>query len=422
MNPVKKLYCRTFQTVFKIALPFLPYRKPKVIGSVKALPDIILKKKCSKVLIITDSGIRKLGLTRRLEKVLDAAGIPCIIYDKTVANPTTVNVAEAVKLYLDNGCDCIIGFGGGSSMDCAKAVGARIAKPKQSLAKMKGILKVRRKLPLLMAVPTTAGTGSETTLAAVITDAQTRYKYAINDFPLIPRYAVLDPKVTLSLPPFITATTGMDALTHAVEAYIGNSTTYGTRKDALLAVKLIFENIDTAYEDGSNVEARRNMLHASFYAGCAFTKSYVGYVHAIAHSLGGEYNVPHGLANAVILPMLLEAYGEKIHKKLARLAIAAGLAYEDTPCSEAAGQFIRAVKDMKKRFGIGVHIPEIQETDIPKLAHYADKEANPLYPVPVLMDAAKLESFYRILMTETGETSEETIVEKGDTGHDRTGN
>ena len=422
MNPVKKLYCRTFQTVFKIALPFLPYRKPKVVGSVKALPDIILKKKCSKVLIITDSGIRKLGLTRRLEKALDAAGIPCIIYDKTVANPTTVNVAEAVKLYLDNGCDCIIGFGGGSSMDCAKAVGARIAKPKQSLAKMKGILKVRRKLPLLMAVPTTAGTGSETTLAAVITDAQTRYKYAINDFPLIPRYAVLDPKVTLSLPPFITATTGMDALTHAVEAYIGNSTTYGTRKDALLAVKLIFENIDTAYEDGSNVEARRNMLHASFYAGCAFTKSYVGYVHAIAHSLGGEYNVPHGLANAVILPMLLEAYGKKIHKKLARLAIAAGLADEDTPCSEAAGQFIRAVKDMKKRFGIGVHIPEIQETDIPKLAHYADKEANPLYPVPVLMDAAKLESFYRILMTETGETSEETIVEKGDTGHDRTGN
>lgn len=388
----------------------------------KALPDIILKKKCSKVLIITDSGIRMLGLTRRLEKALDNAGIPCIIYDKTVANPTTVNVAEAVKLYLDNGCDCIIGFGGGSSMDCAKAVGARIAKPKQSLAKMKGILKVRRKLPLLMAVPTTAGTGSETTLAAVITDAQTRYKYAINDFPLIPRYAVLDPKVTLSLPPFITATTGMDALTHAVEAYIGNSTTYGTRKDALLAVKLIFENIDTAYEDGSNVEARRNMLHASFYAGCAFTKSYVGYVHAIAHSLGGEYNVPHGLANAVILPMLLEAYGEKIHKKLARLAIAAGLADEDTPCSEAAGQFIRAVKDMKKRFGIGDHIPEIQETDIPKLAHYADKEANPLYPVPVLMDAAKLESFYRILMTETGETSEETIVEKGDTGHDRTGN
>lgn len=362
-----------------------------------------------------------------METALTNAGIPFCIYDKTVANPTTDNVSEAMNLYLDSGCDCIIGFGGGSSMDCAKAVGARIAKPKQSLAKMKGILKVHKKLPLLMAVPTTAGTGSETTLAAVITDAQTRYKYAINDFPLIPRYAVLDPKVTLSLPPFITATTGMDALTHAVEAYIGNSTTYGTRKDALLAVKLIFENIDTVYTDGSNVDARRNMLHASFYAGCAFTKSYVGYVHAIAHSLGGEYNVPHGLANAVILPMVLEAYGEKIHKKLARLAVAAGLAEKDTPCDEAAGRFIQAIKDMKVRFGIGNRIPEIREEDIPKLSHYADKEANPLYPVPVLMNAAELEPFYYMLMEEPGESSgsegsEETESRKGEDEDDRTGN
>lgn len=406
MNYFRKIYCRTFQAAFKIALPFLPYRKPKIVNSVKALPNVIQKKKRSKVLIITDAGIRMLGLTSRLEQALEHAEIPYCIYDKTVANPTTENVTEAVALYRENGCDCIIGFGGGSSMDCAKAVGACIVKPKQSLAKMKGILKVRKKLPLLMAVPTTAGTGSETTLAAVITDAKTRYKYAINDFPLIPRYAVLDPKVTLSLPPFITATTGMDALTHAVEAYIGNSTTYGTRKDALLAVKLIFENIDTVYEDGDNVEARRNMLHASFYAGCAFTKSYVGYVHAIAHSLGGEYNVPHGLANAVILPMVLKAYGEKIHKKLSRLAIAAGLSDETVPCDEAAERFIQAIVDMKKRFGIGDHIPEIRETDVPKLAHYADKEANPLYPVPVLMNAAELETFYYMLMVEPTERRE----------------
>ena len=406
MNSLRKIYCRGFQAVFKAALPFLPYRKPRIVNSVKALPEVIQKKKCTKVLIITDEGIRKLGLTSRLEKALENAQIPYCIYDKTVANPTTDNVSEAMTLYLEEDCDCIIGFGGGSSMDCAKATGARIAKPKQSLAKMKGILKVHKKLPLLMAVPTTAGTGSETTLAAVITDAQTRHKYPINDFCLIPRYAVLDPKVTLSLPPFITATTGMDALTHAVEAYIGNSTTYGTRKDALLAVQLIFENIYTAYEEGGNVEARRNMLHASFYAGCAFTKSYVGYVHAIAPSLGGEYNVPHGLANAVILPMMLEAYGEKIHKKLARLAVAAGLADPDTPDYDAAKRFIQAIKDMKKHFGIGDRIPQIQETDIPKLAHYADKEANPLYPVPVLMNAAELEPFYYRLM-DTGENDED---------------
>ena len=401
MNTLRKIYCRAFQKAFHIAIPFLPYRKPKIAGSVKELPEIIMRHKCTHVLIITDGGIMKLGLTRRLEKALKAAGIPYTIYDKTVANPTTVNVREALELYHKEGCDAIIGFGGGSSMDCAKAVGACAVKPNQSLAQMKGILKVHKKLPLLMAVPTTAGTGSETTLAAVITDADTRYKYAINDFPLIPRYAVLDPKVTLSLPPFITATTGMDALTHAVEAYIGNSTTIDTRRDALKAVKLIFENIDIAYEHGDNIQARRNMLHASFYAGCAFTKSYVGYVHAVAHSLGGQYNVPHGLANAILLPLVLREYGSCIDKKLHRLAIAAGLADKNTPDHEAAELFIQAIEEMKERFGIVNIVKEIQETDIPKLAHYADKEANPLYPVPKLMDASELEKFYYMLMSLT---------------------
>lgn len=401
MNTLRKIYCRAFQKAFHIAIPFLPYRKPKIAGSVKELPEIIMRHKCTHVLIITDGGIMKLGLTRRLEKALKEAGIPYTIYDKTVANPTTVNVREALELYHKEGCDAIIGFGGGSSMDCAKAVGACAVKPNQSLAQMKGILKVHKKLPLLMAVPTTAGTGSETTLAAVITDADTRYKYAINDFPLIPRYAVLDPKVTLSLPPFITATTGMDALTHSVEAYIGNSTTIDTRRDALKAVKLIFENIDIAYEHGDNIQARRNMLHASFYAGCAFTKSYVGYVHAVAHSLGGQYNVPHGLANAILLPLVLREYGSCIDKKLHRLAIAAGLADKNTPDHEAAELFIQAIEEMKERFGIVNIVKEIQETDIPKLAHYADKEANPLYPVPKLMDASELEKFYYMLMSLT---------------------
>lgn len=398
MNRIRKIYCRTFQSAFKLALPFLPYRKPEIIGSLKAVPETLKKHNCEHVLLITDAGIKKFGLTRRLEQALAANNISCSIYDKTVANPTTVNVAEALELYHTSECQAIIGFGGGSSIDCAKAVGARVAKPRQSLASMKGILKVHKKLPLLIAVPTTAGTGSETTLAAVITDAKTRHKYTINDFPLIPRYAVLDPKVTLSLPPSITAATGMDALTHAVEAYIGNSTTHGTRKNAEQAVKLIFENLDTAYKDGSNLEARRNMLKASFYAGCAFTKSYVGYVHAVAHSLGGQYNVPHGLANAVLLPFVLESYGPCIYKKLHRLAIEAGIADIDTPHEQAAKMFIQAVKDMKKRFEIGDTIKEIKEEDIAMLAHYADKEANPLYPVPVLMNAKELERFYYMLM------------------------
>ena len=409
MNPLKKAYCRMFQSVLKAALPFLPYRKPEIIHSVHGIPQILEKKKCDHVLIITDTGIIRHGLITRLEDTLDRHFIPYIIYDGTVANPTTTNVNEALALYHEYDCNAIIGFGGGSSIDRAKAVGARVAKPHQSLAKMKGILKVHKRLPLLIAIPTTAGTGSETTLAAVITDAETRHKYPINDFPLIPQVAVLDPKVTASLPPALTATTGMDALTHAVEAYIGNSTTAGTRADALFAVKMIFENIDRAYCDGSDLGARKNMLLAAFSAGCAFSKSYVGYVHAVAHSLGGEYNVPHGLANAVLLPFVLESYGHTIDAKLHQLAIAAGVADEAATESQAATQFIQAIKDMKKRFSIGDTIPQIREEDIPKLASYAEKEANPLYPVPVLMDARQLELFYYLLMekNETEESNQE---------------
>ena len=398
MNIFKKIYCRSFQTVFKIALPFLPYRKPKIIGALTGIPEILDRKKKTCPIIITDPGIAKLGILNMLTDVFDKADVKYCVYDKTVANPTTDTVEEALAIYKENNCDCIIGFGGGSSMDCAKAVGVRVARPNTHLSKLGGILKVHAKLPLLIAIPTTAGTGSETTLAAVIVDAKTRHKYAINDFPLIPRYAVLDPKVTLTLPASITATTGMDALTHAVEAYIGNSTTPGTRKDAIMATELIFANLDTAFNDGTNVTARKNMLKAAYYAGCAFTKSYVGYVHAIAHSLGGEYNVPHGLANAVILPMVLEGYGKSIYKKLHTLAIAAKVADSDMTDEEAAKAFIQAVKDMKVRFNIGDTIPQIKEEDIPKMASYADKEANPLYPVPVLMDKKELEKFYYALM------------------------
>ncbi len=274
----------------------------------------------------------------------------------------------------------------------------RAAKPKKTLGQVKGILRVHCRLPLLMAVPTTAGTGSETTLAAVITDAETRHKYAINDFPLIPRYAVLDPAVTLSLPPALTASTGMDALTHAVEAYVGRSTTKDTRADALEAVRLIFENLDTAYRDGLNEQARRNMLVASFKAGCAFTKSYVGYVHAVAHSLGGAYNVPHGYANAVILPLMLRRYGKAVEKPLADLARAAGVATQRDGDEFAARAFVDAVEAMKHRFAIGDTFPELRREDIPKLARIAAAEANPLYPVPVLMSADELEAIYEQLL------------------------
>ena len=398
MNCLRKVYCRTYQTAFRIALPILPYKTPKLLENVDDLPRMLKKQGINRVLMVTDKSIRNLGITERLEKSLYSAKIRCFVYDDTTANPTTDNVESAVKMYVKNKCSALIGFGGGSSIDCAKAVGARIAKPKKSLQKMKGILKVRKKLPLLAAVPTTAGTGSETTLAAVITDSRTRHKYPINDFVLIPKYAVLDPEVTRSLPKSITATTGMDALTHAVEAYIGRSTTKGTRAQAIEAVQLIFDNIFKVYENGNDMEARKNMLYASYLAGCAFTKSYVGYVHAVAHTLGGRYNVPHGLANAVLLPYVLEDYGSSAYKKLHELAVSVGISSFSESGRVGAEKFITAIKKMNEKMNIPKKIKGIKAKDIPRLAKYADKEGNPLYPVPKLMDDKELRKFYYKVM------------------------
>lgn len=401
MNICEKLYCRTFQTALRAALPVLPYRKPNLLKSIYCLPILFRQKNIRHVLLITDASIRSVGITKPLEKAFRASGISCWVYDRTVANPTSDNVEEARVLYLKHNCQAVIGFGGGSSIDCAKAVGARIAKPRQQLADMEGILKVHKRLPMLVAIPTTAGTGSEATLAAVITDSKTRHKYPINDFPLIPHYVVLDPEVTRSLPKGVTATTGMDALTHAIEAYIGRSTTAETRADAIQAVQLIFHYIDRAYQDGNDMKARRNMLRAAYLAGSAFSKSYVGYVHAVAHSLGGKYNIPHGLANAILLPHVLEAYGAAAHKKLAELASAVGIHASSE--QQAAEAFIQSIRDMKIRLHIPDVIPEIQAKDVPALARTAAKEGNPLYPVPVLMDAKALEQFYYAVMEETNE-------------------
>ncbi|MBQ7602937.1 MAG: iron-containing alcohol dehydrogenase [Clostridia bacterium] len=395
MNFFKKCYCRLFQTGFRLMLPFMPYREPKILDTNDDVAKLFQDNKIERVLLVTDEGISKLGLTKELEQKLQKNNIKCNVYDKTVPNPTIDNIEEALEQYKKGSCQAIIAFGGGSSMDCAKMVGARVANPKKSVEQMKGLLKVHGKMPLLVAVPTTAGTGSETTLAAVITNAQTKDKYAINSFPLIPKYALLDEGLTLKLPPHITSTTGMDALTHAVEAYIGRSTTPKTRKCALEATKLIFENLEIVYKDGQNKVARKNMLKAAYLAGVAFTKSYVGYVHAIAHSLGGEYGVPHGLANAVVLPYVLKAYGKSAKKKLKKMAVYVGLADKATNASEAAKIFIEKIEQMNKNMNIPNKIPEVKEEDIPRLSKHAAKESNPLYPVPKEMDEKELAEIYK---------------------------
>ena len=397
MNMTKRIYCRAVQFFFRAALPILPYRQPKLLKNIDDIASLLRRKKIRSILLLVDAGVRRLGLTAQLEESLLREHIVFAVYEQKTPNPTIDDVEKARARYQLTNAKAIVAVGGGSAIDCAKVVGARIARPKKPISRMRGLLRIMRPTPLLIAVPTTAGTGSETTLAAVITDSHTHHKYPINDFTLIPDYAVLDAKLTLGLPPHLTATTGMDALTHAVEAYIGRSTTRFTRSMAENAVRLIAENLRTAYADGSNLRARENMLHASYCAGIAFSRSYVGYVHGLAHALGGQYGIAHGLANAVILPKMLRHYGASCEKKLARLAAISGLVPNTAQDCDAALQFIHWIEAMNREFGIETGFSQIREEDIPMMAMHADKECNPLYPVPKLMDRQELEAIYHQL-------------------------
>lgn len=408
MNILYKLWCRTYQLGFRIAIPFLPYREPEILDSLDRLKDYCAKKNISKLLIVTDGGLVKAGVCQIAEESLQKAGIEYVVYDRTVPNPTVQNVEEARQLYLDSKAQAILALGGGSAMDCAKAAACRIARPRTKLGSMAGVLKVWVRLPLVIAVPTTAGTGSETTLAAVITDPEKHHKYAIMDFPLIPKVAVHDYRLTLGLPPHITSTTGMDALVHAVEAYIGRSTTGYTRRMAVEAVRIIRKHLLPVYEDGQNAHSRQRMLQAAFCAGNAFSISYVGYVHALAHALGGRYGTPHGLANAVLLPYVLRAYGKTAHYRIAQLAREAGVVgprsvsnsipthvYNMKSDSECAESFIEWVESMNLKMNIPSFIADLKEEDIPELVTHALREANPLYPVPVLFGREELTAIYK---------------------------
>lgn len=395
-----KIYCRIFQIVMRFAAHFLPWRMPELIegqNSLAKLPGLIKSKGINNILIVTDKGITALGLTDGLTEGLKKENIEFTIYDKTVPNPTIDNIEEALAIYKSNKCQGLVAIGGGSSMDCAKGVGARVARPGKTIQDMKGVLKVRRRLPPLFAIPTTAGTGSETTIAAVVTNSLTHEKYPVNDMSLIPHYAILDPMLTVGLPKHITSTTGMDALTHAVEAYIGRSNTRETRDYARKAVKLIFENVYTAYSDGKNIKARENMQKASFYGGIAFTRAYVGYVHALAHTLGGFYGTAHGLANAVILPYVLEYFGKSAHKPLAELADLVGICGANDSVDVKAIKFIDAVRKLNSSMEIPEKIPGIREEDLPLMVDRAFSESNPLYPVPRILMKNDMMTLYKMI-------------------------
>ena len=376
-----------FHVGMKLALHVLPWSIPQTLegpGSIKQLPAFIKANGHKNVFIVTDQTLMNLHLLDDMIAAMDEIGLSYALFDKVTPNPTDVCVEEGVALYKKHQCDSIIAFGGGSPMDCAKGIAARIARPNKSIKQLQGVLRVLRPVPTIYAVPTTAGTGSETTVAAVITCVKDHHKASINDIFLMPKYAVLDPELTVGLPPHITSTTGMDALSHAVEAY--TNSTYNTKLEndlAKKAVKLIYENLETAYQDGSNLEARQNMQLAAFYAGRSFSRGCVGYVHAIGHALGGLYNTPHGVAMSALLPLVMKKYGKAAHLRLAELYDASGMQGGAHTTEEKANAFIAWMEEMKVRMNIPMYPPTLELKDIDEIAERAYKEGNPLYPTPV---------------------------------------
>ena len=382
-------FCRAFQCCFAVGAHFLPWRRPKVYagpGSLLRAADILRENGLRRPFVVASRRQCADEHFRALQETLDEQDILLSIFSAVETDPSVETVERIASQYRLDRCDCFLVIGGGSPMDAAKAAAARLARPEKTVPQLGGLLKVRRRVPPLIAVPTTAGTGSETTIAAVVTDGH--HKYAISDLCLIPRYAILDPTLSTGLPPRITAETGMDALTHAVEAYLSRFYNTGmTRALAESAVMAIFTHLERAYRDGASLDDRAAMLQASFDAGAAFTRASVGNVHAIAHTLGGLYGVPHGLANAVLLPLVLEDYGAAAHPRLAHLAGLLGLK-GDTEETRAKA-FIAEIRAMNARMNVPDRFDCIRDEDIPLMARWAAQEANPVYPVPVIYDEAR---------------------------------
>ena len=392
MNFLLRIRQALFSPVQKIQL----YIQPKMIKGEHALLDLIdvLKKQhLTRYMIVTTPGFIKRGTLQSFFDALNQNGIQYSIFHDVKPDPDISDVEMLKEMYIKDGCQALIAIGGGSVIDCSKAALACVQMKKLDVTTVLHTGRVSKQLPLLIAVPTTAGTGSEVTAGAVITDPIQKRKYALSNLFLIPKYAVLDSSLLVSLPSKMTAYTGMDALTHAIEAYINCFNNRKTNEYALRAIKTIFQYLVPSFEDGLNKHYRLELLEASYNAGVAISNNYVGYVHAIAHGIGGMYHLQHGMINATILPIVLEEYGSAVVSKLAKIADVVGIT--GATDQDKSTQFIQKLKDLNQIFSIPTSIPEIQEEDIHYLAIGAEKEGNPSYPTPVTWNVEQFEKVIR---------------------------
>jgi alcohol dehydrogenase len=397
---IKVVFFRIWQFLLKISTPLLFFRTPRLFtgpGSSLQLCEHIAGTGVKSLLVVTDAMLVKIGLLKPMLEKLGALGVKVTVYDGVLPNPTIEQIENGLALLKQANCTAILAIGGGSSIDAAKVIAARATNPYR-IVHMSGLMRVAFKLLPMYAVPTTAGTGSEVTIAAVVSDPASTRKFAIMSPRLVPLAAALDGALMTGLPPPITAATGMDALTHAVEAYLSRNRTSKTDAEALEATRLIMQNLPTAVKNGGNVEARQNMALASFKAGVAFTTAGVGYVHAIAHNFGAYYHVPHGLANAIILPRVLDFSKPDCTDRLATLAEVSGLKQGGESAAQLADAFIARIRAMNQEFGIPTQVDKLREQDIAAITGKALFEAHLYYAVPRYMDRPECEAFIRQML------------------------
>ena len=387
---------RVRQAIFSPIQKTQLYMQPRMIKGEHALLDLVdvLKEKhLTHYMIVTTPGFIKRGTLQSFFEALTQNDIQYSIFHDVKPDPEISDVEKLKELFIKDGCQALIAIGGGSVIDCSKAALACVQMKNLDVKTVLHTGRVSKQLPLLIAVPTTAGTGSEVTAGAVITDPIKKRKYALSHLFLIPKYAVLDASLLTSLPAKMTAYSGMDALTHAIEAYINCFNNRKTNEYALCAIKSIFQYLVPSFEDGLNMQYRLELLEASYNAGVAISNNYVGYVHAIAHGIGGMYHLQHGMINAIILPIVLEEYGGAVVGKLAKIADVVGI--NGITDQEKSKQFIQKLKELNHIFSIPTSISEIQNEDIHYLATGAEKEGNPTYPTPVTWNVAQFEKVIR---------------------------